>query len=67
MHDAAVQDGRVRFDVDTDHLDAVLRHLTGFGVRSLRSAPPTLEELFLRHYGDELAEDGVPLATTGRP
>jgi ABC-2 type transport system ATP-binding protein len=66
VHDAAVRDGRVRFDVDTDHLDDVLRHLTAFGVRSLRSAPPTLEELFLRHYGDELAEDGVPLAALDR-
>jgi ABC-2 type transport system ATP-binding protein len=26
-----------------------------FEVRSLTSTPPTLEELFLRHYGDELA------------
>jgi ABC-2 type transport system ATP-binding protein len=67
VHDAAIQDGRVRFDVDTDHLDVVLRHLTAFGVRSLRSAPPTLEELFLRHYGDELAEDGVTLTGSGRP
>ena len=24
------------------------------GVRSLTSQPPTLEELFLRHYGDDL-------------
>src|SRR3954467_6135430 len=60
VHDAAFSDGQVRFDVDTDELDGALRHLTGFGVRSLRSAPPTLDELFLRHYGDELAEDGVP-------
>jgi ABC-2 type transport system ATP-binding protein len=66
VHDAAVQDGRVRFDVDTDHLDGVLRLLADFGVRSLRSAPPTLEELFLRHYGDELAEEGVPLTASGR-
>jgi ABC-2 type transport system ATP-binding protein len=65
VHAAAVSDGRVQFDVDTDQLDPVLRHLTGFGVRSLRSAPPTLEELFLRHYGDELAEDGVPLPAAG--
>jgi ABC-2 type transport system ATP-binding protein len=67
VHDAARSNGQVRFDVDTDQLDSVLRHLTGFGVRSLRSAPPTLEELFLRHYGDELAEDGVPLQALGRP
>jgi len=66
VHDVAARDGRLRFDVDSDRLDDVLRHLTGFGVRSLRSAPPTLEELFLRHYGDELAEDGVPVPALGR-
>jgi ABC-2 type transport system ATP-binding protein len=67
VHDVAARDGRLRFDVDSDRLDDVLRHLTGFGVRSLRSAPPTLEELFLRHYGDELAEDGVPVPAMSLP
>jgi ABC-2 type transport system ATP-binding protein len=62
VHDLRREDGRVHFDVDTDALDGALRHLTGFGVRSLTSAPPTLEELFLRHYGDELADNGVPTA-----
>jgi ABC-2 type transport system ATP-binding protein len=66
VHDAAFQNGHVRFDVDSDQLNGVLRHLAGFGVRSLHSAPPTLEELFLRHYGDELAEDGVPLPVLDR-
>jgi ABC-2 type transport system ATP-binding protein len=46
-------DGRVSFDVDTDHLDEAMRHLASLGVRSLVSHPPTLEELFLRQYGDE--------------
>jgi ABC-2 type transport system ATP-binding protein len=46
---------RARFHVDTPQIDAVLRHLVGFHVLSLESEPPTLEELFLRHYGDELA------------
>jgi ABC-2 type transport system ATP-binding protein len=59
VHDLARSDGRVRFDVDTDALDGAVRHLSGFGIRALASAPPTLEELFLRHYGEELAEDGV--------
>jgi putative exporter of polyketide antibiotics len=31
----------------------VLRQLTDVGVRSLTSQPPTLEELFLRHYATE--------------
>src|SRR5688500_18839929 len=50
VHDLVQQDGRARFDVDSDHLGGALRHLTEFGIRSLSSAPPTLEELFLRHY-----------------
>ncbi|MFC5754065.1 ABC transporter ATP-binding protein, partial [Actinomadura rugatobispora] len=33
-------------------LAGVHRHLAGFGVRALTSNPPTLEELFMRHYGD---------------
>jgi ABC-2 type transport system ATP-binding protein len=50
VHDLVEDGARIRFDVDNDHLDAALRHLTTFGVRSLTSQPPTLEELFLRHY-----------------
>ncbi|HEX6329311.1 MAG TPA: ABC transporter ATP-binding protein [Jiangellaceae bacterium] len=55
IHDAEVTDGRVHFAVDGEHLDAAVRHLSGFGIRALTSHPPTLEELMLRHYGDELA------------
>jgi ABC-2 type transport system ATP-binding protein len=68
VHDLRHEDGRVHLDVDTDALDGVLRHLVGLGVRGLTSTPPTLEELFLRHYGDELATDGVPAPQeVGRP
>jgi ABC-2 type transport system ATP-binding protein len=58
VHDFLREDGRVHFDVDTAHLDEAMRHLTTFGIRSLSSHPPTLEELFLRHYGDTTSEDG---------
>ncbi|GLW09604.1 hypothetical protein Misp01_47330 [Microtetraspora sp. NBRC 13810] len=51
VHDARIEDGGVRFSVDGEHLDAAVRHLGGFGIRSLVSHPPTLEELMLRHYG----------------
>jgi len=54
VHDLQSDGDRVSFDVDGDHLDGVVRHLSGLGLRSLTSHPPTLEELFLRHYGDEL-------------
>jgi len=51
----ATRDGRVSFDVDTDHLDEVMAYLSGLRIRALTSHPPTLEELFLRQYGDDLA------------
>ncbi|MER6249887.1 ABC transporter ATP-binding protein [Streptomyces sp. NPDC001584] len=53
VYDVQVQGLKVRLQADTDKLDAVLRSLTASGVRSLTSTPPTLEELFLRHYGEE--------------
>ncbi|MEU4397863.1 ABC transporter ATP-binding protein [Micromonospora orduensis] len=53
VHDLRVDGQRVRFDVEDAALDAALRRLTEIGVRSLVSQPPTLEELFLRHYQAE--------------
>jgi ABC-2 type transport system ATP-binding protein len=55
VHDLVLEDHHARFDVDTAQLEAVMRRLAPLGVRSLTSTPPTLEELFLRHYGDEQA------------
>jgi ABC-2 type transport system ATP-binding protein len=51
--------GRLSFEVDHDALGDVVRRIGELGVRSLQSAPPTLEELFLRHYGDELEQGQV--------
>ncbi|MFI8438387.1 ATP-binding cassette domain-containing protein [Streptomyces sp. NPDC079020] len=59
VHDLNVRGGRVTLQVDTDKLDAVLVSLTASGVRSLTSTPPTLEELFLRHYAADEAPEGV--------
>ncbi|MFD8913042.1 ATP-binding cassette domain-containing protein [Streptomyces sp. NPDC059575] len=56
VHDLDVQGHRVQLQVDTEQLDGVLRALTAVGVRSLTSTPPTLEELFLRHYEEAPAE-----------
>ena len=55
VHDLDVTGARVRCQVDSDALDEVLRLLTTAGVRSLVSRPPTLEELFLMHYGPQEA------------
>jgi ABC-2 type transport system ATP-binding protein len=63
VHDLEVEGTQVRCQVDTPQLDEVLRHLSAAGVRSLTSQPPTLEELFLRHYQAEqpaATGDGQP-------
>ena len=66
VHDLKVDGTRVSFDVDTKDLDQVLRQLTQVGVRSLTSQPPTLEELFLRHYADDLAGETPRHAAVAR-
>ena len=48
-----VDGDRVQFDVDDAQLDAALTRLSAAGVLSLQSAPPTLEEIFMRHYSDD--------------
>ena len=63
VHNVDVEGKRVRFDVDTPDLDAALKHLTSFGVRTLTSQPPTLEQLFLRLYrGDDDGDRGLGAA-----
>lgn len=53
VHDLQPVDGQVRFEVDGEHVDAAVKRLAELGVRSLVAQPPTLEQLLLRHYGDE--------------
>jgi ABC-2 type transport system ATP-binding protein len=59
VHDLRVHNSHVTFDVDAAGLGAALKALTDAGVRSLVSQPPTLEELFLRHYSA-----GTPASST---
>jgi polyether ionophore transport system ATP-binding protein len=54
-YDLVIDEGRVRFTVDSDRVADVLPDLGRLGVQGLTVAPPSLEDLFLRHYGDELA------------
>jgi ABC-2 type transport system ATP-binding protein len=54
VHDLVAEGARVRFEVDTPDLDDAIGVLHRAGVRTMTATPPTLEELFLRHYGDEL-------------
>jgi ABC-2 type transport system ATP-binding protein len=54
VHEPEFHGNRVTFDVDSDHLHEAVRALAALGVRSLAAHPPTLEELFMRQYADEL-------------
>ncbi|MET9066386.1 ABC transporter ATP-binding protein [Streptosporangium sandarakinum] len=55
VHDLLTQGNRLSCQVDGDALDPLLRELVRVGVRSLVSQPPTLEEMFLRHYESDLS------------
>ena len=53
VHNLVIEGNHSHFSVDSEKIDSVLKHLTQFEVKSLISTPPTLEELFIRYYGDE--------------
>ncbi|WP_448808385.1 ATP-binding cassette domain-containing protein [Agromyces bauzanensis] len=59
VHDLVVDNGRVRFTVDSDRIAGLLPGLGRLGVQGLTVMPPSLEELFLRHYGDDPALMGA--------
>jgi ABC-2 type transport system ATP-binding protein len=62
VHDLSSNETRAQFSVDAADLNRILEHLIEFDVRSLTSSPPTLEELFMRHYEGETATSDRPAA-----
>ncbi|WP_166139463.1 ABC transporter ATP-binding protein [Nocardioides ochotonae] len=62
VHDLVVEGSVLRFDVDTAAMPEVLRELLAHGLVSLTTQPPSLEELFLRHYG---TRSGSPPSVAG--
>lgn len=51
------------FEVDGDHVGEVMHRLSELGVHSIVAHPPTLEQLLMRHYGDDLSARGVSTST----
>jgi ABC-2 type transport system ATP-binding protein len=49
--------GEITFQVDSSEIGDVVSYLAKYGITKLESAPPTLEALFMRHYG-ETGEEG---------
>jgi ABC-2 type transport system ATP-binding protein len=60
VHDVELSGTRVAFTVENDHLGAAMQLLIDHGLRGVTSQPPTLEELFLREYGDAVAAQPAP-------
>lgn len=59
VHDLVADDGHLTFTVDGAALPAVLSALAPLNPRELISTPPSLEELFLRHYGVHTADENA--------
>ena len=55
-HDLVVDGGRVRFTADSDAMPDVLAALGRLRATGVTVNPPSLEELFMRHYHDEIDE-----------
>ena len=55
VHDLVAEHGRLHFDIDDGAMHDVLPVLTRMEVTALTITPPSLEDLFLRHYGDDLS------------
>lgn len=55
-HDLAVDGARVRFTADSDAMPDVLAALAAMRATGVTVNPPSLEELFMRHYHDEIEQ-----------
>ena len=50
VHNVTESQGWLKFQVDSDEIGAVVSHISKFGLKKIESAPPSLEDLFMRHY-----------------
>ena len=50
VHDLQIKENEVTFQADSDAIDEILKTLLLYGVKKLEATPPTLENLFMRHY-----------------
>ncbi|MCL2169877.1 MAG: ABC transporter ATP-binding protein [Defluviitaleaceae bacterium] len=56
--DLAVSGSSVSFGIETEKMGEVIAYLGDFGIVKLESAPPTLEDLFMKHYAAEKGGEG---------
>ena len=53
VHNVEKKDATISLQVDTEQLEHVMKFVSKYGIVKLESAPPTLEDLFMRHYEGE--------------
>lgn len=50
VHGISERENTLSFQVDSTEINGVISYIAKFGVKKLESMPPTLEDLFMRHY-----------------
>lgn len=50
VHDLTFENDEIIFQLDSEHMDDLLSFLQSYEVVKFESAPPKLEDLFMRHY-----------------
>lgn len=66
VHHVVEYGNQAEFQIDSSEMDRVLQFLIQFEVKALTSAPPTLEQLFMRHYGEEAGARSASIGGGGR-
>lgn len=56
IYDVSREGRKYRFSADADNMTEIMRFLLPLKIKSLTVEPPSLEELFMRHYGDDISE-----------
>lgn len=50
VHDFTQKDNQATFSADNKYINVILSEATRLGVKKFEAVPPTLEDLFMRHY-----------------
>ncbi|MNE86584.1 hypothetical protein D3C80_1837020 [compost metagenome] len=50
VHDFKQKDNQATFSADNEYINDILTEAARLGVKKFESVPPTLEDLFMRHY-----------------
>lgn len=58
IHGVTEHHSGLSFQVDSSEVSEVVSHIAKYGVKKIESTPPTLEDLFMRHYNNN-ANGGV--------